>query len=189
MMADNSGDEGSDLRSGFLYNRNGHLMMHIIPKSSDPYWVMVTNFTIKLKHHSLNAVQNHGSYFIFECQVKDGSCFTVPLTLTDLCDNKAVLAVFEPLMRPHSGMIYKDWLGKASMGSHTAQLYKFLYSLINEYNRDVNNQSGALVTKSTGFIHFEHNHVQLTAYCLGPNSIIAQDKAFGPEIDAMPKFC
>ena len=183
-MADDPGDDG--YFSGQMQNRQGMLMMYLKNRSGDSgHWVKIANFTLIPKFHSLNEVDGSGTFMIFEAKVKDGSSFYVPLTAADLDSNSSVISVIDPLKRPHDGTIDKEWLGR---GSSKAKLNRFLNHLIKKYKEDPVNQSGAIVMKSTGFINMKINNTRVTAYCLGPDSVVPVGHDFGPEIDAMPKI-
>ena len=183
-MADDPGDD--EYYSGQMQNRHGMLMMYIKNRSGDSgRWVKIANFTLIPKFHSINEVDGSGSFMIFEAKVKDGATFYVPMEAKDLDSNSDVLSVIDPLKRPYNGTIDKEWLGR---GPTKAKLNRFLDLLIKKYKEDPTNQSGAIVMKSSGFIHMKINNVRVTAYCLGPDSVVPVDQDHEPEVDAMPKI-
>ena len=183
-MADDPEEEG--LFSGQIKNKSGLLMMYIKIKNSDTgRWVNLANFTITPKFHSINELDDGTSYMIFQCQVKDGSSFNLPLTAADLDRDKSVLDVLDPLKRPHNGTIDKE---KLFRGTGKGKLNSFIKYMIKKYKEDIRGQSPAIVTKACGFISLKINDVNVRAYCLGPNSIVPIENQFAPQIEAMPKI-
>lgn len=166
---------------GKIMNRDGKLKIYSKARGQVPsgqassgqapsgYWKEVSNFSLRMKHHSANKVPGEGRFFIFEATMddEDGATFLVPFTLAQLDSNQAAYAVLAAAKKPFGGVIFTEKIGRCSGGS----LNGFLMSCVKKYQRS-GDKAPALVLKKTGFIDVEIEGRKIQAYTIGPNVVL-----------------
>ena len=176
-------DDPDEAYPGKIENRDGCIKMF----SKKDLWLPLTNFTMLPKYGSINVVEGESQYHIFECRLKTGATFTVPLSVANLDDNASVCAILQTAKLAHGGSLDKD---KITRGG--ARLNRFLLGLIDKYKNSPADHSPAIVMKHTGFITLNIRTISgiqrtVEAYVTGPDSLVSLSEADDMALDLIPR--
>ena len=164
-----AGSNDDDPYTGKIEARDGVLKMYSRPRGQDEgFWVEISNFSIEVRYHSANKIENEGMVYIFQCQVQNGSQFLVPFNLDDLDTNLAAYKILKERKRPYDGSLNYEKIGKGNKG----QLNSYLKTLVRRYQNSGDNRMPAIVSKTTGFVTVELDEQKLVAYVLGPECVL-----------------
>ena len=176
-------EERNDIYIGKIENRDGCVKQY----DKKDIWLPLTNFTMTPKYGSINILNGESEYHIFECVLKNGSTFTVPLSVADLDTNAQMCKILENAKLAHGGSIDKD---KITRGG--ARLNRFLLGLIEKYKNSPAEHSPAIVMKNTGFITLKIKTISemqrtVEAYVTGPDSLICLSEVEDMALDLIPR--
>ena len=155
---------------GKIEARDGVIKMFSKPRGlDDGIWVEITNFSIEVRHHSANKIENEGMIYVFQCRVVNGEQFVVPFNVADLDSNHDIYQILKARKRPFGGSLNYEKIGK---GGTKAQLNSYLKTLVKTYQNSGDNRMPAIVVKKTGFVTVEMDEQSLVAYVLGPDCVL-----------------